>query len=81
MRIWGTDHQIRKVFPEEQRIASQEAVRFFRMKTMPEPEAVTEDRLPDLRTPIRTMWIVVLQEPEPQDLGLEKKLKIPEKNA
>ena len=81
MRIWGTDHQIRKVFPEEQRIASQEAVRFIRMKPMPEPEAVTEGRLPDLRTPIRTMWIVVLQEPEPQDLGLEKKLKIPEKNA
>ena len=51
------------------------------MKTMPEPEAVTEGRLPDLRTPIRTMWIVVLQEPEPQNLGLEKKLKIPEKNA
>jgi len=79
MRIWGTDHHIRKVFPEEQRIASQEAVRFFRVE--PIPEAVTEDRLPDLRTPIRTMWIVVLQEPEPQDLGLEKKLKIPEKNA
>ena len=81
MKIWGTDHQIRKVFPVEQRIASQEAVRFFRMKPMPEPEAVKEDRLPDLRPPIRTMWIVVLQEPEPQDLGLEKKLKIPEKNA
>ena len=47
----------------------------------PIPDAVTEDRLPDLRTPIWTMWIVVLQEPEPQDLGLEKKLKIPEKNA
>ena len=29
MRIWGTDRQIRKVFPEEQRIASQEAIRFF----------------------------------------------------
>ena len=55
MKIWGTDHQIRKVYPVEQRIASQEAVRFFRMKPMPEPEAVTEDRLPDLRTPIRTM--------------------------
>ena len=79
MKIWGTDHQIRKVYPKEQRIASQEAVRFFRVR--PIPEAVTEDRLPDLRTPIRTMWIVVLQEPEPQDLGLEKKLKIPEKNA
>ena len=81
MKIWGTDHQIRKVYPKEQRIASQEAVRFFREKPMPEPEVVTEDRLPDLRTPIWTMWIVVLQEPEPQDLGLEKKLKIPEKNA
>ena len=79
MRIWGTDHQIRKVFPEEQRIASQKAVRFIRVE--PITEAVTEDRLPDFRTPIRTMWIVVLQEPEPQDLGLEKKLKIPEKNA
>ena len=79
MKIWGTDHQIRKVFPEEQRIASQEAVRFIRVE--PIPEAVTEDRLPDLRTPIRTMWIVVLQEIEPQDLGHEKKLKIPEKNA
>ena len=79
MKIWGTDHQNRKAFPEEQRIASQEAVRFFRVR--PIPEAVTEDRLPDLRTPIRTMWIVVLQEAEPQDLGHEKKLKIPEKNA
>ena len=77
MRIWGTDRQIRKVFPGKQRIASQEAVRCFRH----ELEAVTEDRLPDLGTPIRTMWIVVLQEPEPQDLGHEKKLKIPEKNA
>ena len=79
MRTWGTDHQNRKAFPEEQRIASQEAVRFFRVR--PIPEAVTEDRLPDLRTPIRTMWIVVLQEAELQDLGHEKKLKIPEKNA
>ena len=79
MRIWGTDHQIRKVYPKEQRIASQEAVRFLRREA--EPEVATEDRLPDLRTPIRTMWIVVLQEPEPQDLGLKKKLKIPEKNA
>ena len=79
MRIWGTDRQIRKVFPEEQRIASQEAVRFLRREA--EPEVATEDRLPDFWTPIRTMWIVVLQEPEPQDLGLEKKLKNPEKNA
>ena len=79
MKIWGTDHQIRKVFPEEQRIASQEAVRFLRREA--EPEVAMGDRLPNLRTPIRTMWIVVLQEPEPQDLGLEKKLKIPEKNA
>ena len=30
MRIWGTDHQIRKVYPKEQRIASQEAVRIIR---------------------------------------------------
>ena len=30
MKIWGTDRQIRKVFLEEQRIASQKAVRFFR---------------------------------------------------
>ena len=30
MRIWGTDRQIRKVFLEEQRIASQKAVRCFR---------------------------------------------------
>ena len=30
MKIWGTDHQIRKVYPKEQRIASQEAIRFFR---------------------------------------------------
>ena len=79
MKIWGTDYQIRKVYPKEQRIASQEAVRFLRREA--EPEVATKDRLPDLRTPIRTMWIVVLQEPEPQDLGLEKKLKIPEKNA
>ena len=79
MRIWGIDRQIRKEL-----ISGRTADRFSGSGSLfysVRLEPVMEDRLPDLRTAIQTVWIVVWKGAKPQDLGLEKKLKIPEKNA